>query len=89
VKGFESDFAEDGVHHDEETYCDWEGYTDELASLEGGPGGGDEVSEENADGHGEDYPDYEEAVEEGEAAEGRDGFVGFIWVEGLVTGDIE
>ena len=85
MKGFEADFAEDGVHHDEETYCDWERYADELASLEGGTRGGNEVPEEDADGHGKDYPYYEEAVQEGEAAEGRDGFVVFICEKVLVT----
>jgi hypothetical protein len=32
--------------------------------LESGTGFGDEVGEDDADGHGEEDPDYEEAVED-------------------------
>ena len=73
MQGLEADFAEDGVHHDEQADGDGEADADELAALEGGAGGGDEVAEEDADGHGEEDPEDEEAVEEGEASEGRNG----------------
>ena len=72
MQGFEAHFAEDGVHHHEEADGDGEADADELAALQGGAGGRDEVPEEDAEGHGEEDPEDEEAVEEGEAFEGRD-----------------
>lgn len=71
VQSFKAYFAEDGIHHDEETDGNGEGDADELAALEGWRRGRDELAQDNADGHGKDDPDDEEAVEEGEAAKGR------------------
>ena len=73
VQRLETHFAEDGVHHDEQADGKGEADADELAALEGGPGGGDEVAEQDADGHGKQDPEDEEAVKEGECFEGRGG----------------
>ncbi|KAK1073171.1 hypothetical protein LTR48_009364, partial [Friedmanniomyces endolithicus] len=62
VQGFVADFAEDGVHHYEEAGGDGAADADESASLEGGAHGGDEVAEDDPDGHGEDDPEDEESV---------------------------
>ena len=98
MQDFEADFAEDREHHYEEADGNWEGYSDELAALEGWAGGGDELAEEDADCHCEDDPDDEEAVQEGEAAEGRDvrgdgaAILGMLELEDcralVLTGDI-
>lgn len=62
MESFEPDFAEDRVHHDEQADCNGDGDSDECSALEGGACGGDEVREDYSQSHGEDYPDYEEAV---------------------------
>ena len=93
MEGFESDFAEDGVHHYEEADGDGEGDVGEGALLEGGAGVGDEVAEEDADGHCEEDPEGEEAVEEAEGFEGGEfggGGGGLLfWVGGGGRGDGE
>lgn len=66
MEGLKADFAKDWIHHDEEADCDGNGNSYECPFLERWAGGRDEVCEDYAKGHGEDYPDYEEAVEEGE-----------------------
>lgn len=81
VQRLEAHFAEDGVHHDEQADGKGETDADELAASKGGAGGGHEVAEQNSDGHGEQDPEDEEAIEEGEGFKGRDGLgLGYgIW----------
>ena len=55
---------------------------EDLAVLEDGRGGGDEVGEEDADGHCEEDEDKEEAVEEGEGLRCED----FAGGDGLLFG---
>lgn len=76
-QGLVADFDEDGVHHDEQADGDGDGDADELAFLEGGGGVGLEVAEDDAEGHGEEDPYGEEAVEETELFEGGKGGLGF------------
>ena len=68
--------AQNWIHHDEQADGNGDGDADEGGLLEAGPGGGDEVAEDEAEGHGEEDPEDEEAVEEGEAAEEGGGGVG-------------
>lgn len=49
---------------------DWYGYTDECPLLQCWADVVDEVAEYDTDGHGEEDPDRQEAVEEAEALEG-------------------
>ena len=50
--------------HDQQADGDGRADAYECAALEGGTGFGYEVGEDDADGHGEEDPDYEEAVED-------------------------
>lgn len=80
---FEFHFAQDRVHHDEQTYGYGNGDADEFAFLESGAGVGDEIAEEDAYGHCEEDPEGEEAVEEAEGFEGGD--FGCVWL-GMLFG---
>jgi len=70
VQRLEAHFAKDGVHHDEQADGDGSADADEGPALEGGTDGGDQVAEDDAEGHGQEDPEDEEAVKEGEAFEG-------------------
>ena len=70
VQGFEADFAQDGVHHDEEAEGDGEGDGGEVPALQRAGRAGDEGAEEDARRDGEEDPEGQEAVEEGEGGEG-------------------
>lgn len=57
MQGLVLDFAEDGVHHYQESNCYWDGNVEKGAAMEGGAGVGDKVTEEDADEHGEEDPE--------------------------------
>lgn len=59
-----ADLAEDGIHHHEETDCDWDAHADKLSFLQCWSCRRDEVAKNDSDGHGEDDPEDEEAVQE-------------------------
>ena len=69
--------AQNRIHHNEQADCNGHGDPNECGLLKPWTGGGDEVSKDQTEGHGEKDPKDEEAVEEGEAAEEGGGGVGW------------
>lgn len=71
------DFAQDRIHHYEQS----DGYRNrnvsKLALLQRGPGRLDKVSKQHADDHGEQDPYSEEAVEPAEAFDDWNGLLAF------------
>ena len=65
-------FAQDRIHHNQQTDGERSGDIDEFALLQGGLRVGYKISYQDADYHGEENPDGQKAVEPAETFKGGD-----------------